>query len=137
MKLFLSIILFFTIGVNNNQAQQSPVLKISTFKKIPQDLTNTMGDCGTGYYYLSKADKKNEKLICVTDYDIVLIYINNKPIKFKSKGNVYVSGKYSLIIKDGPPKDIGDETWTMKSFIVIKYENKMVWSKYLIGYGGC
>src|SRR5438309_137569 len=106
MKLILSIILFFTIGVNNNQPQQSPVLNISSFKKIPENLANTMGDCGTGYYYLSKADKKNEKLICVTDYDIVLIYINNKAIKFKSKGNVYVSGKYSLIIKDGPPKNI-------------------------------
>jgi hypothetical protein len=137
MKLLLSATLFFTIGLNINQAQQKPEIKISTFNEIPGDLRNTIGDCGTGYYYLSKADKKNEKLICVTDYDIVLIYINNKPVKLKSRGNVYVSGKYSLTIKDGPPKNIGDETWTMKSFLVIKYENKIIWSRDLIGYGGC
>src|ERR1700755_2924077 len=58
MKLLLSVILFFTIGLNINQAQQTPDIKISTFKEIPEDLRNTMGDCGTGYYYLSKADKK-------------------------------------------------------------------------------
>ena len=137
MKLLLSGILFFTIGLNINQAQQAPEIKISTFTEIPEDLRNAMGDCGTGYYYLSKADKKNEKLICVTEDDIVLIYINNKPVKFKSKGTMYVSGKYSLTIKDGPPKNIGDETWTMKSFIMLKYENKIIWSKDLIGYGGC
>jgi hypothetical protein len=137
MKLLLSAILFFTIGLSINQAQQTPATKISTFKEIPEELRNTIGDCGTGYYYLSKADKKNEKFICVTDYDIVLIYINNKPVKFKSKGNVYVAGKYSLTIKDGPPKNIGDENWTMKSLIIIKYENKIIWSKDLIGYGGC
>jgi hypothetical protein len=80
-----------------------------------------MGDCRTGYYYLSQADKKNEKLICITNYDIVLIYINNKPMKLKSKGNVNISGKYCLIIKDGPLKNIGDETWTMKSVIMLNY----------------
>ena len=104
---------------------------------MPKGLPDDIGDCGTGYYYLSKNDEKTGKMICVTDYEVVLIFINNKPIKLKGSGDVYESGKYSLIIKDGPEKMIGDETWTMKSTIIVKYENKVVWRKDLIGYGGC
>jgi hypothetical protein len=103
---------------------------------MPDDI----GDCGSGSYYLSKQDESNNRFACVTNYDIVLIYINNKPVKFKTtKGGhgAYTSGKYILIIKDGVPKNIGDEAWTMESLFILKYNNKTVWTKKLIGYGGC
>jgi hypothetical protein len=102
MKLLLSVTLFFTIGLNINQAQQAPVLNISTFKKIPDELMGC-GDC----YYLSQKDKKQSSFVCVTDYAFALIYIDHKPIRLKANENIshgkneeiYTLGRYILSIR--------------------------------------
>jgi hypothetical protein len=139
MKLVLSIIFFFTIGLSNNQTQQPSVFKISTFKNVPDDL---MG-CGNDYY-LTEKDKKQDELVCRTDYITALIYINNKPILLKAnyklgdkENQVYTNGNYMVNIKIGSLKQLDSEYYEMKATIIVKYGSKIIWSKNLIGDGGC
>ena len=75
MKTVLSIILFFTLGLNIRPLIQTPTFKLNTFTKVPDDL---MG-CGDDYY-LTKQDRKQNILICRTDYNRALIYVNGKGI---------------------------------------------------------
>jgi len=133
MKLVLSIILFFTLGLANEQPKQEPTFKLTTFTNVPQKFS----DCDDASYFLSESDVKKGKFICVTNYETALIYINNRPITVKLIDRGYLPGKYSIIINDGSTKDVGDETWTIKSVITIKYDKKIVWRRNLIGYGGC
>ncbi|HEY2722396.1 MAG TPA: hypothetical protein VGI82_11760 [Chitinophagaceae bacterium] len=139
MKWHVITALFLAIGSISWQRPQQ-AFDLTTFTEIPKGMPEDIGDCGSGSYYLSKQDEINSRFACVTNYDVALIYINNMPMKFKTtKGGhgSYMLGKYTLIIKDGPSKNIGDEAWTMKSVFILKYNNTIVWTKKLIGYGGC
>lgn len=141
MNLIWSIIFVFAFIYLTHRQKPEQAFNLTPFSKIPKGMPDDIGDCGTGSYYLSKEDERNNRLACITDYDIALIYINNKPLKFKvintKDGTIYISGDYTLIIEDGPEKVIGDETWTMKSMFILRYKSKIVWTKRLIGYGGC
>ena len=140
MKLLLSAILFFTIGLNINQAQQATALKISTFKKIPDELMGC-GDC----YYLSQKDKKQSNFVCVTDYAFALIYIDHKSIRLKANENIshgkneeiYTSGQYILSIQKVDMKQLDSEYYKFKGFITIKAGTRILYQKQIIGDGGC
>lgn len=140
MKLLLSATLFFTIGLNINQAQQAPTIKISTFKKIPDELMGC-GDC----YYLSQKDKKQTNFVCVTDYAFALIYINNKSIRLKANDKIshdkneeiYTSGQYILSIKKVNMKQLDSEYYQFKGVITIKSGSKILYQQQIIGDGGC
>jgi hypothetical protein len=139
MKLILSLILGFTIGLSNNQPKQDTSFRLTTFTKVPDDM---MG-CGDDYY-LSKSDEKQDKLVCRTDYTRALIYINNKPVllkadyKISDKANhAFTNGNYTIIIKNGALKSTSGEDYTMKPIITLKLNSKVVWMKNLIGDGGC
>jgi len=140
MKLFLSIILFFTIGVNNNQAQQQSILKVSTFKNVPDDLMGC-GDC----YYLSARDKKIGEFVCITDYAFALIHINNKSIRLKANEKIshdkneeiYTSDKYILRLKKNYTKQDDSEHYVFKGTITIKSGTKIIYQRQITGEGGC
>ncbi|MDB5132059.1 MAG: hypothetical protein JWR02_1808 [Mucilaginibacter sp.] len=139
MNLILSLVIFFTLGLNNTHPIQTPVFKLSTFTKVPDDF---MG-CGDDYY-LSKKDEKQVKLICRTDYARALIRVNNRLIVLKAnykisdkENHAFTNGNYTLIIKNGPLKSTGDEDYTMKPIITLKLNSKVIWTKNLIGDGGC
>jgi len=132
MKLILLTILLYSIGLNKVQTPHQ-LFKISTYTSVPKDFTG----CGNTFY-LSQKDKKAEKTICVTHFSTALIYINNKPMrltanyKLANRGeHIYTSGDYTLITK------LDHEYYVMKGIIIIKYRNKVIWSKKVIGGGGC
>jgi hypothetical protein len=132
MKLLLLTILLYSTGLNKVQTQQQ-LFNISTFVNVPKDFTG----CGNAFY-LSQKDKKDRKTICVTHFSTALIYINNKPMrltddhKLTHRGeHLYTSGSYTLITK------VDHEYYVMKEIMAIKYRNKVIWSKKVIGEGGC
>jgi hypothetical protein len=139
MNLILSLIFFFTFGLSNIQPKQDTAFKLTTFKNLPDELQG----CGDDYY-LSKGDQKQDRLICRTDYTRALIYVNNKPVLLKAnykigdkENHAFTNGNYTLIIKNGPLKSTGDEDYTMKPIITLKLNSKVIWTKNLIGDGGC
>ncbi|MDP9048094.1 MAG: hypothetical protein M3N14_08145 [Bacteroidota bacterium] len=139
MKAVLSILLFFTLGLNNQQSVQTSTFKLNTFTKVPDDL---MG-CGDDYY-LSKQDEKQDKLICRTNYFVALIHVNNKAIllKYNDKASdkathVFTAGAYDLLIKNGALKREGDEDYTMTATITVNFHSKIVWTNRVVGGGGC
>jgi hypothetical protein len=139
MKLVVAVILFFTIGLNNNRIQQPPAFKIATFKDVPDEMSGC-GDC----YYLSEKDKKQHRFICVTDFDTYLVNINGKQIRLKpdnalnhGKESVWSSGKYSLSVKDTSSKQEDTEYYVLTAVITIKYGTKVIWQQKVIGDGGC
>jgi len=138
MKLFLSLILLFVVGIGNCQVPKQTSVTINTFTKVPDDLTGA-GEC----FYLSQVDKKKGNLICTNDYMTALIYLNGKPIRLKTtptkdiKGKaIYTCEKYNLIISKGPFKQVGDENYTMKATLTLEYNSKVVWTKNVLGEGG-
>lgn len=140
MHLILPLVLFFTFGLSNKQLDQAPILKLNTFTKVPDDFDGFGDD-----YYLSKRDEKLIKLICRTDYGRALIYVNNKPVILKANykmsdkvNHVFKNGDCILIIKNGPLKPTGDEDYTMKPTITVKFKSKVIFLlKDLVGDGGC
>ncbi|WP_426669103.1 hypothetical protein ACPPVU_23125 [Mucilaginibacter sp. McL0603] len=140
MKLLLSAILFFTIGLNINQAQRPSALKISTFKNVPDDLMGCGDDC-----YLSEKDKKQDILICRTDYATALIHINNKSIRLKANEKIshdkneeiYTSDQYILSVKKVNVKQLDSEYYQFKGVITIKSSGKILYQQQIIGEGGC
>jgi hypothetical protein len=140
MKLVLFTILFFTIGLNNNQTQQSPLLKISTFKKVPDDLMGC-GDC----CYLSEKHKKVSNFVCVADYAFALIYINNKPIRLKANEkishnkneDIYTSDQYILSLKKVYKRQSDSEYYSFSGIITIKSGGKILYQQRIVGEGGC
>lgn len=132
MKLVFITFLLCISASNHCQAQKQAKFIVNSFTTVPDDL---MG-CGNSYY-LSKEDKKKGRMICTTDLNVALIYIDHKQLRLKAQGEVYTSGKYTLIIRDGPTKQEGDEYYVMKATIIIKYGTKVIWSKNLPGDGGC
>ena len=133
MKLSILIALFILATPQSRQTFVSNKFNLTTFTKVPDKYS----DCGNGFYFLSEKDAKNWKYIIVTDYDDALIYINHKPITVKVEEKGYLLNKYSIIIKDGPHKNIGDELYSMRSVIILQYGNKIIWKRRLIGRGGC
>jgi hypothetical protein len=132
MKLILLTILLYSTGINKVQTQHQ-LFKISTYTGVPKDFTG----CGNAFY-LSQKDKKAGKTVCVTHFSTALIYINNKPMrltdnhKLANRGeHMYTSGNYTLITK------LDHEYYITKGIMIIKYENKVIWSKKVIGGGGC
>jgi hypothetical protein len=133
MKLFLSLILLFVVGIGNCQAPKQTGFNLDTFTRVP----DRFSDCGNGWYFLSKSDNNRKEFILITDYDDAIVYVNNKPLWLRVKNAGYTPGKYTVIIKDGANKPFGDEGWTMKSVITIKFGSKIIWQKTVVGFGGC
>jgi hypothetical protein len=140
MKLVLSIILFFTIGLSNNQTPQPSSFKISTFTKVPDDMMGCGDDC-----YLSEGNKKHEILICRTDYATALIHINNKSvllhanesIKHDKNEEIYISGQYILRLKMTYKKQVDSEDYEFKGTLTITLGEKILYQQKVIGDGGC
>lgn len=132
MKVILMTILLYSVGLYSIQAPPQS-FKVSTYTDVPKDFTG----CGNTFY-LSQQDKKAGRMICVTHFGRALIYVDDKPIqlianqKLTKRGeHMYSSGNYSLITK------FDHEYYVMKGIMVIKYRNKVIWSKKVIGGGGC
>jgi hypothetical protein len=139
MKLFLTIALALLTIVTNGQQPQS-TFKISTFKDVPKD----MEGCGENFFF-NKQDEKAERFILFTDYARALICIDNKMIlindagrKAQNANRVFSNKDYTVIIQYGPMKNTGDESYEIKSAVItLKYHSKVVWTKNVIGGGGC
>jgi hypothetical protein len=140
MKLiFLAALMCMGI-VTSRQQQPQNVFKITTFTEVPRD----MEGCGENLF-LNKQDEKAERFVFYTDYVRGLICVNNKMIlithsdKSHDKGGSVFSNKdYMLVIKYGQKKTTGDENYQIKSAIItLKYHSKVVWTKNVIGGGGC
>ncbi|HEY2583952.1 MAG TPA: hypothetical protein VGI43_19240 [Mucilaginibacter sp.] len=140
MKLFLPIIVFFTIGLINKGAVQSRSFQIATFKEVPDYMMGCGDDC-----YLSAKDEKKDILICRTDYANALIRINYKSILLKANEhvahekneNIYSNEQYILTIKKINIKQTGSEDYTFKGVITIKSGSKVLYQQQIIGDGGC
>src|SRR5258708_31406310 len=109
MKLILSLILLFTIGLSKSQTQQPPSFKIAIFKDVPDDMTG----CGNAYY-LSEKDKKLGVLLCWTDFDSYLVNINGKPIRLQEKPEY---GKFSIVIDELSNKQLDTEYYVLTAVI--------------------
>ncbi|MBS1530303.1 MAG: hypothetical protein JSU01_08345 [Bacteroidetes bacterium] len=140
MKLFLTIALFSLHSFYIFPASQQQADIISSFKDVPSDL---MG-CGSGYY-LSEKDKKAGKTVFWTDYGDAVIHVNGKQILLKTdekisngqNADVYIGDGYTVIVKDGLRKQLDTEYFVMKATLTIKHGSKVIFSKVLIGDGGC
>jgi hypothetical protein len=139
MKLIFIAAMVF-VGIVTSRQQPQNTFKITTFTKIPKD----MEGCGENLF-LNKQDEKAERFVFYTDYVRGLICINNKIIlitssdKFHEKSSSIFSNKdYTLIIKYGQKKTTGDESYQIKSAIItLKYHSTVVWTKDVVGGGGC
>lgn len=95
-------------------------------------------------FYLSAKDKEQEKFICTTNYETALIYIDRKPIRLQTKNisifsknkQSFTNKEYTLIIIEGPSKQVGDENYTMKGTLILIHNSNIVWKKNVIGEGG-
>ena len=140
MKLFFLLAFITLATVTNGQQQSQNLFKISTFKDVPEN----MEGCGENFFY-NKQDEKTERYILYTDYIRALICVNNKMIVIKGddkhsnkKNHIFSNKDYTLIIKYGKEKTTGDESYEIKSAIItLKYHSKVVWTKSVIGGGGC
>jgi len=140
MKLILVLALIFTIAPNNQQKQSQQAFNVMNFTNIPKD----MEGCGENLF-LNKKDEIAEKFIFYTDYFRALMCINNKMILMKGDNKSddkyskrFSNADYTVIISYGPQKATGDESYEIISAIVtIKYKSKIIWSKRVIGGGGC
>jgi len=103
-----------------------------------------MEGCGESLC-LNKKDEETEKFIFYTDYFRALICIDKKMIllnaheKSNNKTNaIFSNGDYTVVIRYGQEKATGDEDYEIKSAIItIKYHSKTIWTKDVIGGGGC
>jgi hypothetical protein len=139
MKLFFLAALMFVGSAISRQQQPQTVFKITTFTEVPKD----MDGCGENLF-LNKQDERAERFVFYTDYVRALICINNKiilitrAVKPIEKGSVFSNKDYTLAVKYGQKKTIGDESYEIKSAIItLKYHSKVVWTKRVIGGGGC
>jgi hypothetical protein len=120
-----------TLGLITLQSKQPQEFKLTTFSTVPEQLEG----CGASYY-LSEQDRKTQKrFICTTDMETALVYINGKPLFLNISQHFggYESGKFVLIIKDGPYKQIDSEYSIMKSVFTLKYGLKIIWTKTVFG----
>ena len=140
MKLTFLLVLMFVGMAANSQQQSQKIFKISTFTKVPSD----MEGCGENLF-LNTQDEKTERFIFYTDYGRALVCVNGKIIlttysdKSQEKGSRVFSNKdYTLLIKYGRIKKTGDEDYEIKNAVIIlKYHSKVVWTRSVIGGGGC
>ncbi|MES2277331.1 MAG: hypothetical protein V4592_14995 [Bacteroidota bacterium] len=140
MKLIFLVVLTFVATVASSQQQPQNVFKITTFTEVPRD----MEGCGENLF-LNKQDEKAERFVFYTDYVRGLICVNNKMIlithndkSHDKDGSVFSNKDYTLIIKYGQKKSTGNESYQIKSAIItLKYHSKVVWTKSIIGGGGC
>lgn len=139
MKLAFLAALIFVTQVTNAQQQPKYSIKITTFTEVPRD----MEGCGENLF-LNKQDEKAERFVFYTDYVRGLIYVNNKMIlithneKPLENGSIFSNKDYTLEIKYGLRKSAGDESYQINSAIMtLKYHSKIVWTKKVIGGGGC
>jgi hypothetical protein len=139
MKLILFITLFFLHIGNNGQKQSHAVFNVMTFTDVPKN----MEGCGENLF-LNKHDEKAAKFIFYTDYDRALICIDNKMILIKGNesnnktSSSFSNNDYQVVIKYLKEKTTGDEDYDIKSAtMIIKYHSKIIWSKNVIGGGGC
>jgi len=140
MKLiFLAALVFMDIA-NSKQQEPQNVFKITTFTNVPTD----MEGCGENLF-LNKQDEKAERFVFYTDYVRGLICINNKMIlvtrgnkSYEKSSSIFSNKDYTLTIKYGQKKNTGDENYEIKSAtIILKYHSIVVWTKVVIGGGGC
>lgn len=140
MKPALAIFIFLTLGLSKNKTHQPSLLKISTFKHVPENMMGCGDDC-----YLSAKDEKTEILICRTDYASALIHIDNKSVVLDANQTVthdvneeiYTSGQYILSLKMTCKKQIGDEDYTFKGILTIKSGATVLYQQTVFGDGGC
>ncbi|HEY4325826.1 MAG TPA: hypothetical protein VGN20_17665 [Mucilaginibacter sp.] len=140
MKFFFLVALMFVSITASKQQQPQNAFKITTFTEVPRE----MEGCGENLF-LNKQDEKAERFVFYTDYVRGLICINNKMIsitrndKSHDKGQGEFSNKdYTLVIKYVQKKTTGDENYEIKSAIItLKYHSTVVWTKSVIGGGGC
>jgi hypothetical protein len=134
--LLLFIGLFFVIPGGGSPVGQ-PAFQLNTFsdKEIPDQLQG----CGDSYY-LKAADRKTQKnFICCSNDACAMVSINHKIVllvkSFQFDG--YVTQGYTLTIKNGPMKTMGDEYYQMKATLTLKLGKKIIWTAVLLGDGGC
>jgi hypothetical protein len=140
MKLIFLAALMFVDIVSGKPQQPQNVFEITTFTEVPKD----MEGCGENLF-LNKQDEKAGRFVFYTDYIRGLICVNKKMIllthndKVHDKVNSVFSNKdYTLVIKYGQEKTTGDESYQIKSAnIILKYHSIAVWTKSVIGGGGC
>jgi hypothetical protein len=140
MKIIL-LALLMLVGIVSGKPQQPPtVFIVTTFTEVPKD----MEGCGENLF-LNKQDEKAERFVFYTDNVRGLICVNKKMIlithndKSHNKDSSVFSNKdYTLVIKYGEKKTTGDENYQIKSAtITLKYHSTVVWTKSVIGGGGC
>ena len=103
-----------------------------------------MMGCGDDCY-LSEKDKKQDILICRTDYATASIHINNKSIFLNANENIkhdkneeiYTSGQYVLRLKMTYKKQVGSEDYDFKGTLTITSGEKILYKQKVIGDGGC
>jgi len=140
MKLIFLATLMFVEILTGRLQQPHNGFKIMTFTEVPKD----MEGCGENLF-LNKQDEKAEKFVFYTDYVRGLICVNNKMIlithndkSHDKEGSVFSNKDYTLVIKYGQKKTTGDENYQIKSAtITLKYHSTVVWTKSVIGGGGC
>ncbi len=139
MKWTIILTLFLTTGSSSWQVKHPPLINLTTFTSIPEDML------GAGEsFYLSAKDKKEGNVICTSNYMTALISINQRPIRleikdvvnFSKNKQIFTHEKYTLIIIEGPARKVGDEDYTMKGTLTLKYNSDVVWTKNIIGEGG-
>lgn len=138
-SLLLTISLFLPI-ITYGQKQSQTVFKITTFTDVPKE----MKGCGINLF-LSKQDENAERFVFYTDYVRGLIRVNDKMILITNKSklndkssSVFSNKDYTLLIKYIQRKDTGDESYEIKQAVItLKYHSKTVWTKSVIGGGGC
>lgn len=103
-----------------------------------------MMGCGDDCY-LSAKDEKRDVLICRTDYSSALIHVDDKAVLLKADQTVkhdkdeetYTSGKYILSLKMIYKKQDGDEDYSFKGVLTIKWGRKILCQHKVTGEGGC
>jgi hypothetical protein len=140
MKVFFLAALMLVGIVTNGQQQAQNVFRITTFTSVPKD----MEGCGENLF-LNRKDEKAGRFIFYTDYGRALICINNKMCLIKNSDKIYYKNSsvfsnqdYTLIIKYVQKKRTGDEDYKInRAIITLKYRSKVIWTKSVIGGGGC
>jgi len=139
MRVYLILILTFSLYSVNIKTQDKSNFSISTFSKLPEDVY------GSGcYFFLSDKDEKNSRYICVYDFaNTSYISLNGNLFEFsinKQKSNndnffVFNKGDYILTIKITKSTPIYEGS-KIKGELILEYKNKKI-NKKIIGYCGC
>lgn len=136
-RVFTLLILFSSITLYT--LASTPAVALATFKHVPDEMTGC-GNC----YYLCEKDKKQRVFIGIDNYDVVMVSLNGKLVKFKPgkdmksrKHSIFYYQNYQLTIDTFDQKQKDDEYYIFKAIITIKTAGKIVYQQKVVGDGGC